>query len=252
MVCCLLKSLSWWTPAIAQESDGVQELGSSGVQELSTPQPSNASTLELPCLNSSVECLAELTELAIAHNLEIQSIDERLVLGDDRITFARRRRWTNYITTDPIRLIQNILGGGDVQRDRLDIAELELRQADLVRRRWEVTEAIASDVVDLVLEWESLDRKADAMVGQLQTQQQREAVMEAAYRTGSGRTTSMLSVWQRTEDLEARLIETQIDQNQIRQELERVVYEVATTTGNDTSDSDRGDRPSGMVGEPER
>ncbi|NEP54534.1 MAG: TolC family protein [Moorea sp. SIO3C2] len=186
----------------------------------------------LPCLSSEVQCLGELTELAFAfgmalpnaHSLEIQSIDEHLVLGDENIDHARQRRWTNYITLDPVRLVQNILGGGDVQRDRLDIAELELRQADLVRRRWEVTEAIASDVIDLVLEWERLDRRVELLVSQLQTQTQRQAVMEAAYRTGAGSTTSMLSVWQRTEDLEGRSLETQIEQNQTRQELERMVF----------------------------
>lgn len=180
--------------------------------------------MELPCLNSSVECLSELTEEAIAHSLEIQSIDERLVLGDDRISHARRRRWTNLITSDIPRLIANILGGGDMQRDRIAIAELELRQADLVRRRWEVSEAIAQDIVDLVLDWERLGRRLELMDTQLQTQQQREAVMEAAYRTGSGSTSSMLITWQRTEDMEARLLEWQVEQTQTRQELERVVF----------------------------
>ena len=212
-----------------------------------------AQTPQLPCLNSSVECLAQLTEEAIAHNLEIQAIDERLVLGDERIDHARRRRWTNYITTDPIRLIQNLLGGGDVQRDRIDIAELELRQADLVRRRWEVSEAIASEVIDRVLEWERLDRQVGLMIAQLHTQRQRAAVIEAGYRTGSGSTPSMLTVWQQTEDLEARLLETQIDQNQVRQELEGVVYEKSNYQNDgiaapswDRADSDTGN--SGAVG----
>ena len=208
---------------------------------------------QLSCLNSSIECLAELTEKAIAHNLEIQSIDERLVLGDERIDHARRRRWTNYITMDPIRLIQNILGGGDVQRDRIDIADLELRQADLVRRRWEVSEAIAQEVIDRVLEWERLDRQVGLMITQLHTQRQRAAVIEAGYRTGVGSTPSMLTVWQQTEDLEARLLETQIDQNQVRQKLEGVVYEKSNYQNGgiaapswDRADSDTGN--SGAVG----
>ncbi|MEM7772288.1 MAG: hypothetical protein AAF327_17465 [Cyanobacteria bacterium P01_A01_bin.37] len=178
----------------------------------------------LPCLTSSVECLSELTEAAIAHNLEIQSIDERLVLGDERISHARRRRWTNLITSDIPRLIANILGGGDMQRDRIAIAELEFRQAELVRRRWEVSEAIAQNIVDLVLDWERLERRLALMETQLQTQRQRAAVMEAAYRTGSGSTASMLVTWQRTEDMEARVLEWQVDQMQTRQELERLVF----------------------------
>ena len=179
---------------------------------------------ELPCLESSLDCLATLTERAIARNPEIQSIDERLALGDDRIHYSRRQRWTNYITTDPVRLVQNLLGGGDMQRDRLAIAELELQQADLVRRRWEVSEAIAQTIIDQVLNWERLDRQLDLLETQSLTQQQQQAVIEASYRTGSGNTATMLTVWQRSEDLEARRVEAEIDQTQTRQELERLVF----------------------------
>lgn len=195
--------------------------------------------------------------MAIDNSLEIRAIDERLVLGDENIDHAKKRRWTNYITLDPIRLVQNVLGGGDVQRDRIDIAELELRQADLIRRRWEVTEDTAQTVVDLVLDWESLDRRVGLQIAQLQTQRQREAVVEAGYRTGSGSTTSMLSIWQRTEDLEARLLETEIDKTQIRQELEGIIYgpvdyQETIAPTRDTTAIDSGDiRSDGLADEPE-
>ena len=213
---------------LSQEIGEMEEMGKRSIDSTLHPlfpiSPTLPTSLTLPCLNSSTECLTELTESAIAHSLEIQSIDERLVLGDDRIRHARQRRWTNLITSDIPRLIANILGGGDMQRDRIAIAELELRQADLVRRRWEVSEAIARDIIDLVLDWEQLGRRLELMDTQLQTQQQREAVMEAAYRTGSGSTASMLVTWQRTEDMEARLLEWQVEQTQTRQELERLVF----------------------------
>ena len=77
--------------------------------------------------------------------------------------------------------------------------------------------------IRVVLDWERLGRRLDLLNDQLQTQRQREAVMEAAYRTGSGSTTSMLVTWQRTEDMEARLLEWQVEQTQTRQELERLV-----------------------------
>lgn len=154
-------------------------------------------------------------------------------MGDDRIHYSRRRRWTNYITTDPVRLVQNLLGGGDVQRDRLVIADLELQQADLVRRRWEVSEAIAQTIIDEVLNWERLDRQLELLDSQMLTQQQQQAVMEASYRTGSGSTATMLTVWQRAEELEARLIETQIDQTQTRQGLERLVFGFETVGNSD-------------------
>lgn len=154
-------------------------------------------------------------------------------MGDDRIHYSRRRRWTNYITTDPVRLVQNLLGGGDMQRDRLAIAELELQQADLVRRRWEVSEAVAQTIIDQVLNWERLDRQLELLDSQILTQQQQQAVMEASYRTGLGSTPTMLTVWQRSEDLEARQIEAQIDQTQTRQGLERLVFGFETVGNSD-------------------
>ncbi|MEM0979541.1 MAG: hypothetical protein AAGH78_04620 [Cyanobacteria bacterium P01_H01_bin.58] len=60
---------------------------------------------------------------------------------------------------DPIRLIQNVLGGGDVQRDRIAIASLELEAANLIRRREAVAEAVAGEVVERVLDYEEMLRK---------------------------------------------------------------------------------------------
>jgi len=164
-----------------------------------------------------------LTELAIQNSSEIEAIEQRLELASDRIGYAQARQWTEYLTLDPLRLVQNLLGGGDVQRNRLAIAELEVRAADLVRRREEVAESLARKVVELVLEHEQLGRQIELLDSQLLTQQQRQAVMEVAYRTGQGSTQTMLSVWQRTEDLEARQLEVQIFQTQTQQELEVIV-----------------------------
>ena len=106
---------------------------------------------------------------------------------------------------------------------RLAIANLEVQAADLVRRREEVAEALARDVVGLVLEYEELGRRIELLDSQLVTQQQRQLILEAQYRTGQGSTTTMLSVWQRTEDLEARRAEKGIDQEQLLTKLARVV-----------------------------
>ncbi|MEL7053986.1 MAG: hypothetical protein AAGM45_19680 [Cyanobacteria bacterium J06588_5] len=177
----------------------------------------------MPCLQSSSECLETLTQQAIEQSSEIIAINEQLALTADRQDYAEARRWTNYLTLDPVRLVQNVLGGGDVQRDRLAIASLELEAANLIRRRAAVAEELTRDVVDLVLKYEKLGREIELVQSQLETHRMRTAVMEAAYRSGGGSTTSMLSVWQRTETLVARAQEKQILQVQIERELETLI-----------------------------
>ena len=169
-----------------------------------------------------------LTQQAIEQSSEIAAINEQLALAADRQDYTESRRWTNYITLDPMRLVQNVLGGGDVQRDQIAIASLELEAADLIRRRAAVAENLASDVVGLVLKYEKLGREVELAQSQLETHQMRTAVMEAAYRSGGGSTTSMLSVWQRAETLAARAQEKRILKIQVQQELEAIVEPVAS------------------------
>ena len=90
-------------------------------------------------------------------------------MGEARIDHASRARWTHYLTLDVVRLVQNLLGGGEMQRDRIQIAELELRQADLIRRRQEVAEGLGRDVIRLVLRWERLERDVELLDSQLLT-----------------------------------------------------------------------------------
>lgn len=172
------------------------------------------------CLSSSPECLASLTEQAIEQSSEIAAIEEQLALTDERQDYAESRRWTNYLTLDPLRLVQNVLGGGDVQRDRLAIASLELEGANLIRRREAIAENLAREVVEAVLNYERLERELSLIDSQLMTHLQRVGVMEASYRTGQGSTTTMLSVWQRTEELSAALEEKRIAQSQVQRGLE--------------------------------
>ena len=43
-----------------------------------------------------------------------------------------------YISANPVNIIQNIFGGGDVQRDNIAIANLEIRTADLLAAKAEL------------------------------------------------------------------------------------------------------------------
>ncbi|MEM0978746.1 MAG: hypothetical protein AAGH78_00595 [Cyanobacteria bacterium P01_H01_bin.58] len=161
-----------------------------------------------------------MAEHAIANSSEIAAIEQRLELSAERRHYTESRSWTNWITADPFELVQNILGGGDVGRDRLQLAALEVEEANLIRRREEVAESLAREVIGLVLEYEELSRKLEALEGQLETQLQRQAVMEMSYRTGQGSTDRMLTMWQRTDTLRSRIEEVEIEQGQGVRELE--------------------------------
>ncbi|MFG6100562.1 TolC family protein [Leptothoe sp. ISB3NOV94-8A] len=180
----------------------------------------SAPALALPCLNSSTECLEVLTQQAIAQSSEIEAINEQLALTAERQDYAEARQWTNYLTLDPIRLVQNVLGGGDVQRDRIAIASLELDAANLIRQRENQAQHIADEVVSLVLNYEKLDREYDLLDSRLRTHLMQAQIMEAQYRTGQGSTNRMLTMWQRTDNLKARCDEKRIGQAQDRRELE--------------------------------
>ena len=176
-----------------------------------------------------MECLETLTQQAIAQSSEIEAINAQLVLTAERQDHAEARQWTNYITLDPVRLVQNVLGGGDVQRARIAIATLELEAANLIRRREAVAEALTRDVVDLVLDYEQLNRRTDLIASHIESHRLRVAVAESRYRTGQGSTSNMIGLWQRSEDLAGQCQEQQIEQVQVKRELETLVGDIAAS-----------------------
>ena len=166
-----------------------------------------------------------LTQQAIEQSSEIEAINQQLALTAERQDYAESRQWTNYLTLDPVRLVQNVLGGGDVQRDRLAIAGLELETANLIRRREEVAEDIASNVVNIMLDYWELRRRGELLASQLETHELRLKITEASYRTGHGSTDSMLSMWQRTTDLRVGCSENKVSMIRRIQELEALIEE---------------------------
>lgn len=189
----------------------------------------------------------QLTEAAVVHNSEIASIDERLDLVAKQIDRQYERRWTAIIPAigdlldlNPFRLVETLFGGGSLRDVDLRIADLEVRVSDLIRRRAEVTVQLHDEVIDLVLEVEKSDRQIALLQSQLLSHQQRVAVMEAGYRTGSGETTQMIALWQQSENLEAKLTEATVEREQsIRKLLELTGYEAATIGEMDTAGGDR-------------
>jgi hypothetical protein len=66
---------------------------------------------------------------AVTASLEDKIINtgEQINYLEDRVRYYKSRNWTNFITLEPIKLIQNIFGGGDVQRNQLTITDIETK-----------------------------------------------------------------------------------------------------------------------------
>ena len=81
-----------------------------------------------------MNCEHYLTSNAIAKSLVIQSlngkiskIDKQIEYLSERVQYYQARNWTNYITLDPVKLVQNLFGGGDVQKNQLTITDIETK-----------------------------------------------------------------------------------------------------------------------------
>ncbi len=185
------------------------------------------------CLNSSDECVRELTEKAIAssHKLEtltarIALIDERLELAEDRIKYTRNKKWVNYISANPVDIIQNIFGGGAVQRDNIAIASLEIRTADLLaakaeleRQQSEEKVKIGDRVLRLLLDYEAAQRRHELLNNQLQTLEQQQKVARVSYRNGRGSTSQMLSMGDKRDRTIEKIVEVEIEMDEAVREL---------------------------------
>ncbi len=190
----------------------------------------------LPCLDSSPECIEQLTNKAIANSQELIVIDEkitiieqRLELMDKRIDHAQDKIWTNYITTDLVELAQNIFGGGGVQRDKIAIADLEVKTADLetllaqLERQKESQKVLLGDtILKLVLDYESSRERQKLISNQLDNFHKQQQIELIGYRLGQGSTNQYLASQIRGEQLENSLFEVQNQSNQIIRELHQL------------------------------
>jgi len=191
---------------------------------------------ELPCLDSSSKCIEQLTEKAIANSSELVTLDEQIALIDkrlevagERIAHTSKKRWTNYLSTDPLRIVANLLGGGDVQRDNLAIADLEIKSAELEtyranlhRRQAEVKSELREEVLNLVLEYEAAEREYALAQSKLATYHQQRQLIEIDYQFGNGSTTQMLSMWQQGESLEGNVIEAENKCGEVIRKLQQI------------------------------
>jgi hypothetical protein len=183
----------------------------------------------IPCIDSSTECIEQLTEKAIANSSELVTLDEQIALIDKRLTVAGERieytskkRWTNYLSTDPLRIAANVFGGGDVQRDNLAIADLEVKSAELEayranlhKRQAEVKSQLKEDVLGLVLEYEAAERQYSLIESQLASHQVQQQIMEIDYRFGNGSTSSYFALKNEGERLSSQLVQSRTAQTEV-------------------------------------
>jgi predicted ATPase len=190
----------------------------------------------IPCIDSSNKCIEQLTEQAIANSPELVTLDEqialidkRLVVAGERIEHTSKKRWTNYLSTDPLRIAANVFGGGDVQRDNIAIADLEVKSAELEayranlhRRQAEVKSQLKEDILGLVLEYEAAEREYVLAQSKLANYSQQRQLIEIDYQFGSGSTTQMLNLWQQGENLEAEVIQIKSKKTEITKKLQQL------------------------------
>lgn len=228
----------WTIPAKSQELIILDGEIQNRNQLLITDNWSSVTDSDLPCLNSSSECIDLLTEKAIAHSNELQTIetrigllDTRLGIASDSIDYAESKMWTNYIPDavptnpfsliNPFSLFKNIFGGGDIQREKIAIADLQLKKAnvevqrvELERRYSEVQDQMREKILALVLEYEATGRQIAMINEQINHHRIVFKVMEIDYRFGGSSTEAYVQAIEKEARLENELIHIQTSQRE--------------------------------------
>ncbi len=205
----------------------------------------NNTNSELPCLHTTNQCVEQLTQKAIANSLTLQTlneritlIDERLALMGDRKDYAESKLWTNYLPTttnidgiiDPFAWIRNLAGGGDMQRDRLRIADLEVKgatleaaRAELERQREQEKVKLKEKVLQLLLGYEAVTKQVELVESQIKTFQVSRQVFRIRYQFGEGTTEQWLSFQEKEDRLNEQLMMVKTKQEKTVRELGQLI-----------------------------
>ncbi|MGB5769430.1 MAG: TolC family protein [Crocosphaera sp.] len=182
---------------------------------------------------------------AIASSLTLKTLNERITLIDDRLAlmgdrkdYAESKLWTNYLPTttnidsiiDPFAWLRNLAGGGDMQRDRLAIADLEVKaatleaaRAELERQREQEKVNLGEKVLQLLLSYEAATRQVELVESQVKTFQVSREVFRIRYQFGEGTTEQWLSFEERSNKLNEQLINVKTKQDEAVRELKQLV-----------------------------
>ena len=117
-----------------------------------------------------------------------------------------------------------------MQRDRLGIADLEIKaatleaaRAELERQREEEKINLGDKILRLVLDYEAATRQIDLRRSQLKTFNQQQEILRIRYRLGEGETSQFLESQVRGDGLEAKLVELETLQRDKVRELLQVL-----------------------------
>ena len=153
-------------------------------------------------------------------------------MAEDRTDYVSKKGWTNYISTNPVDIIQTIFGGGAMQRDNIAIASLEIRTADLLaakaeleRQQSEEKVEIGDRVLRLLLDYEAAQRRYGLLNNQLQTLEQQQRVARVSYRRGRGSTSQMLGMNDKRDRLREKLVGVEIEKDEAVRELGQLIQE---------------------------
>lgn len=125
--------------------------------------------------------------------------------------------------------IKNLAGGGEMQRDRIAIADLEVKaatleaaRAELERQREEEKILLGEKVLRLLLDYEAVSRKYELVESQLKTYNQQQEILRIRYRLGEGTTEQLLGVEERGDKLNEQLTDAIVKQDEAVRELVQV------------------------------
>jgi hypothetical protein len=181
---------------------------------------------DLPCLNSSTECVQQLQQLAIANSSELKLIEQRIVASRQRIDYQGSQRWTTWINPNPVALVQNILGGGDAQKVDLAIADLELKTSELEARKAEIASKLKDRVLTELLRFEELHDRSELQAAIAARETTRFKVIEVGYRLGEGSTAEMMSLMSQLDRVKAQAVTTKLERKAQALKIQRLVMGV--------------------------
>lgn len=215
------------------DEDFTEELEGSGLDEkLNEREESEQEDLlkgDLPCLDSSPDCLKQLQELAIANSPEIRSLDIQIASSGDAVKFARVQGQGSFaeqispfvsaiapillqdsrpLASSEIRTsltsrllfeaLPTIISGratsdANQTRNAQANADLQIKLAQLEKTKTEVAIAIRGRVTDAVVEFEKIKDESKLQSTIVRREEVRAKLIEISYRLGESSTIDQIA-----------------------------------------------------------